>query len=116
MAIAFTGYAPHAGLGGVNGLGSGIGPSSSCYDGSYSVGEIHCADFSDVLATALNPFEWGAQITTSCSQQEQSCLIANPSAASATDVCSQNVGISCGTLLTMGFVGLLLVLIVPKIA
>lgn len=89
---------------------TGIAPGSPCYDPSHDNGENHCASISQVLW----PGNWfGNGMTTTCSVAEQACLQGGASptvggltanqqavtaAASSTgDICSQNIGLSCTT-------------------
>ena len=80
------------------GLGAGILPGSSCYDSSYDPGDIHCASFSDVLWSAVNPLS--TEQTTTCSASETSCLTTtNPSSL---DPCTPIIGVSCSMLALIG--------------
>ena len=84
-------------LTGLAGLGqTGIPPGNVCYDATHDPGEIHCANVSDVVFSAI-PLIGGGAATTTCSQAEEACLAANPGAVTP-DICSGTLGVSCMTL------------------
>ena len=65
---------------GFGGLGA-VYPGSTCYDPSHDNGQIHCAAASDVILSAFNPFTSGQ--TTTCSDQETSCVQSAPAGGAA---------------------------------
>lgn len=93
----------------MRGLGAGLPPGNSCYDATHDPGDIHCASVSDVIASIFS----SQPETTTCSQQELSCLASNPNAAVTGDVCTQAVGLSCSTLILMG-VGLTALIFISR--
>lgn len=101
-------------MAGLSGLGqTGIPPGGTCYDATHDVGEIHCANLSDVVFSAI-PIIGGGASTTTCSAQELACLSANPGSISSPDVCSKYVGVSCGMFLGLIVGGFLLISVVKK--
>ena len=75
---------------------TGIPPGNQCYDATHDPGEIHCANASDVIFSAI-PIIGGGAATTDCSAAEQACLAANPGAVTP-DICAASLGISCTTI------------------